>query len=74
MPYMYVINSPGGYGKTNLFTAILSAVRSKGKIALAVAPTGLAAENMEGGRTCHSRFKIPIPTLHDSVCEITAQS
>ncbi len=71
---LYVINSPGGYGKTFLFTAILSAVRSKGKIALAVAPTGLAAENLEGGRTCHSRFKIPIPTLEDSVCEIPSQS
>ena len=71
---LYVINSPGGYGKTFLFTAILCAVRCKGKIALAVAPTGLAAENMEGGRTCHSRFKIPIPTLQDSICEIPSQS
>ena len=71
---LYVINSPGGYGKTFLFTALLYAVRCKGKIALAVAPTGLAAENMEGGRTCHSRFKIPIPTHQDSICDITSQS
>ncbi len=56
---IYLINSPGGYGKTFLFTTILSAVRAKGKIGLAVAPTGLAAENMEGGKTAHSCFKIP---------------
>ena len=69
-----LINSPGGYGKTFLFTTILSAVRSKGKIGLAVAPTGLAAENMEGGKTAHSCFKIPIPISVESMCNISAQS
>ncbi len=71
---VFLINSPGGYGKTFLFTTILYAVRSKEKIALAVAPTGLASENMEGGRTAHSRFRIPIPISTESMCDISAQS
>ncbi len=49
-------------------------MRSKGKIGLAVAPTGLAAENMEGGKTAHSCFKIAIPISVESMCNISAQS
>ena len=45
-----------------------------GKIALAVASSGIAAELLEGGRTAHSRFKIPIPINESSVCSISAQS
>ena len=41
---------------------------------LCVASTGLAAQNLEGGRTAHSRFKIPIDIFDDSVCNIKAQS
>ena len=35
---------------------------------------GLAAQNLQGGRTAHSRFKIPIPIMEDSTCRIPAQS
>ncbi len=71
---VFMVNSPGGFGKTFLFTTILCAIRSKGKIGLAVAPTGLGAENLEGGRTAHSRFRIPIPISPESMCDISAQS
>ena len=56
----FVIDSPGGYGKTFLFATLAAHFRSKGEIVLIVASTGLAAQNLEGGRTAHSRFKIPI--------------
>jgi hypothetical protein len=71
---LFMVNSPGGCGKTFLFSAVLSGVRANGQIALAVAPTGLAAENLEGGRTSHSRFKIPIPINESSMCYIKAQT
>ena len=45
-----------------------------GEIALAVASSGIAAELLEGGRTAHSRFKIPIPVNESSVCSISLQS
>ena len=71
---LFVVNSPGGYGKTFAFTVLTAKIRSQGKIVLNVASTGLAAQNIEGGRTAHSRFKIPIPILEDSTCGIKAQS
>ena len=69
-----MVNFPGGCGKTFLFSTILAAVRAEGKVALAVAPTGLAAENLEGGTTAHSCFNIPIPITDTSVGAISAQS
>ena len=45
-----------------------------GKIALAEASSGIAAELLEGGCTAHSHFKIPIPIHENSVCTISLQS
>ena len=70
----FILNAPGGYGKTFLFQVIAAKIRSEGGIVLCVASTGLAAQNLEGGRTAHSRFKIPINILEDSMCNIKAQS
>ena len=71
---LFFLNAPGGYGKTFLIEALLSTVRGTGKIALAVASSGIAAELLEGGQTTHSRFKIPIPVNESSVCSISLQS
>ena len=71
---LFVVNSPGGYGKTFAFTVLTAKLRSQGRIVLNVASTGLAAQNIQGGRTAHSRFKIPIPIHEDSTCGIKAQS
>ena len=53
LPQQFVINAPGGCGKTFLFECISTYVRSKGLIALCCASTGIAAWNLEGGRTAH---------------------
>uniref|UniRef100_K3Y356 ATP-dependent DNA helicase n=1 Tax=Setaria italica TaxID=4555 RepID=K3Y356_SETIT len=50
----------GGTGKTFLWNAIISHLRSEKHIILAVASSGVAALLLPGGRTAHSRFKIPI--------------
>ncbi|PIA35178.1 hypothetical protein AQUCO_03600084v1 [Aquilegia coerulea] len=71
---MYFVDGPGGTGKTFLYRAILAHIRSKGEIALATATSGLAATMMPGGRTAHSRFKIPVPTLATSTCKIGKRS
>ena len=71
---LFFLNAPGGYGKTFLTEALLSSVRGMGKIALAVASSGIAAELLKGGRTAHSHFKIPIPVNESSVCNIPLQS
>ncbi|XP_055521948.1 uncharacterized protein LOC129716088 [Leucoraja erinacea] len=71
---MIFIDSPGGTGKTFIINLILSTVRAQGQIAIAVASSGIAATLMPGGRTAHSRFKIPIHVTEDSTCNINSNS
>ena len=59
----FFIDGPGGTGKTFLYDTLLAHVRGNGGIALAVASSGIAALLLEGGRTAHSRFKIPVNGL-----------
>ncbi|GBP72118.1 ATP-dependent DNA helicase pif1 [Eumeta japonica] len=63
---------PGGTGKTFITNLILAKVRSLGKLALAVASSGIAATLLAGGRTAHSTFKLPLTVSleKDSVCSI----
>ncbi|XP_074356297.1 uncharacterized protein LOC141695998 [Apium graveolens] len=63
-----------GTGKTFLWKTIISNLRSEGKIVLAVASSGIASLLFEGGRTAHSRFKIPIDVNENSTCDIKQQS
>ena len=60
----------GGIVKTFLWTTLLNSVRSKGKIALAVASSGIASLLLPGGRTPHSRFKIPLDISQSSMYSI----
>nr|GFC09906.1 ATP-dependent DNA helicase PIF2-like [Tanacetum cinerariifolium] len=52
----------GGTGKTYLHKTMSAALRSKGDIVLNVASSGIAAFLLEGERTAHSCFTIPINT------------
>ena len=73
-PLAVFVDAPGGTGKTYTFNAVLSAVRSERRVALAVAYSGIAATLLEGGRTFHSRFKAPLSPQATSMCAISAQS
>ncbi|XP_076945496.1 ATP-dependent DNA helicase PIF1-like [Bidens hawaiensis] len=73
-PGLFFIDGPGGTGKTFVYKALLAQVRSRGLIALATASSGAAANNMPGGRTAHSRLKIPINLNNNSMCKIKHQS
>ncbi|KAI9121211.1 hypothetical protein K1719_008244 [Acacia pycnantha] len=64
----------GGTGKTFLWNAFTSLIRSKGDIVLTVASSGIAATLLQSGRTAHSRFVIPIAVNEDSVCNINQNS
>lgn len=73
----FFLDAPGGTGKTFLINLLLAKVRSMGKVALAVASSGIAATLLEGGRTAHATFKIPLKNITDdltSVCYISKQS
>ncbi|KAG2210181.1 hypothetical protein INT45_004502 [Circinella minor] len=73
-PKVYFADGPGGTGKTYIFNALLDRVRHQGNIALAIATSGTAALLMEGGRTAHSLFKIPLDLDHTSFCSFTPRS
>nr|KAJ0223153.1 hypothetical protein LSAT_V11C200065140 [Lactuca sativa] len=74
IPGVFFIDGPGGTGKTFLYKALLANIRACGLIALATATSGVAANNMPGGRTAHSRFGIPLNLDNNSMCKITKQS
>ena len=44
------------------------------EIVLNVASSGIAALSLEGGRTAHSQFAIPINVVEDSMCSISVDS
>ncbi|CAK8534587.1 unnamed protein product [Lathyrus sativus] len=60
----------GGTGKTFMWNTLAVSIRYKHKIVLPVASSGIASLLLPGGRTTHSRFKIHVPTLHSSICNI----
>lgn len=57
---MFFLDGPGGTGKSFVLEQILADVRSNGNVALAVASSGIAAVLLTGGRTVHSRFRLPL--------------
>ncbi|KAG3037202.1 hypothetical protein PC121_g24109 [Phytophthora cactorum] len=71
---LFFIDGPGGTGKSTLLKHILEKVRLSGKIALAVASSGIASLLLMGGRTAHSTFKIPLRLNDTSTCSIYKQS
>ncbi|ESN99485.1 hypothetical protein HELRODRAFT_93087, partial [Helobdella robusta] len=71
---LFFIDGPGGTGKTFVFNALLCHVRRQGKFSLAVATSGIAALLLDGGRTAHSRFKIPLEIHYNSMCSIPVNS
>ncbi|PWZ41852.1 ATP-dependent DNA helicase PIF4 [Zea mays] len=71
---VFFVDGPGGTGKTYLYKALLAALCSQDKIAVATATSGVAASIMPGGRTAHSRFKIPLTIDDGAVCSFTKQS
>ncbi|XP_076898828.1 uncharacterized protein LOC143552506 [Bidens hawaiensis] len=56
--------------KTYLWKTLSASIRSKGEIVLNVALSGITSLLLEGGRTAHSRFLIPINLTEDSQCQV----
>lgn len=71
---MIFIHSAGGGGKTFVSNTIAAAVRSNRNVALCVASSGIASLLLSGGHTAHSRLKIPIPALENSIATIKHNS
>ncbi|KAI5428568.1 hypothetical protein KIW84_033531 [Lathyrus oleraceus] len=70
---VFFVDGPGGTGKTFLYRTLMASLRSRREIVLATASSGIAATLLPGGRTAHSRFKIPIDIQPSSICGIEKQ-
>ena len=71
---VFFVDGPGETGKTFLYNTLLAEIRGRGLSAIPVASSGIASELLDGGRTAHSTFKIPIPISDNSTCSISRQS
>ena len=71
MKGVFFVYGSGGCGKTYVCKTLIYKLRSLGKIVLSVASSGIAATLMPGGRTAHSRFKVPIVLDEDFSCSIS---
>ncbi len=71
----FFVDGLGDTGKTFLYSCLLSTVRAQGRVAIAVASSGIVALLLDGGRTAHSCFKIPVQALNNtSTCYISRDS
>lgn len=63
-----------GCGKTTLNMYIIRKLRRQGYIVLALASSGIASLLLPGGRTVHSRLKVPLQLKGGDVCNIVKGS
>jgi hypothetical protein len=71
---LFFLHGPAGTGKTFVYNTLCDSIRAQTKIVLCVASSGIAALLLSGGRTAHSRFKVPLDIHEDSVCAIPPTS
>ncbi|XP_071909650.1 uncharacterized protein [Coffea arabica] len=73
LSHSFFIDGPRGTGQKFLYRSLLATLRSQGHIAIAVATPRIAASILPGGRTAHSRFKIPLDFSKSKTCQLNKQ-
>jgi hypothetical protein len=71
---VFFLDSLGGSDKTFVYSVLLALVRWDGHVAIKVASFDIITFLLEGGRTSHLVFKIPITIGRDSMCSIPGHS
>ena len=73
---LFFLDAPGGTGKTFLINLLLATIRSRRNVAIAVASSGIAATLIDGGKTAHSAFRLPLNLNYSEtpLCNISKQS
>ncbi|XP_022233427.2 ATP-dependent DNA helicase pif1-like [Drosophila obscura] len=73
---LFFFDAAGGTGKTFVISISLATIRAQGRIALALASSGIAATLLDGGRTAQSALKLPLNMKADDnpTCNISKRS
>ena len=71
---LYILDGPGGSGKTYLYNALAKHMKIYNKICIATAKTGIAGTLLLDGCTYHSTFKLYPPIDETTVYNIIADS
>jgi len=72
--HLFFIHAAGGCGKTFFCNTIAAEVRRRGQVVLCVASSGITALLLDGGRTSHLHFKIPLSIHEDFVARLKCNS
>ncbi|XP_066922796.1 ATP-dependent DNA helicase PIF2-like [Clytia hemisphaerica] len=73
-PNVFFLDGPGGTGKTFTYNFLIRELLGMNKKIATCAWTGIAAILLDKGKTMHSLFKLPVPILDNSTCNVTANS
>ena len=73
-PRVYFVEGPGGTGKTMVYNTLIAAARAQNKEVASGAWTGIAGTLLRFGGTLHSLFKLPVPILETSSCNVSPTS
>lgn len=74
VPNAYFIDGPGGTGKPFVYKCLINSCIEMDYDVIPVAWTGIAAMLLPGGRTVHSRFKLPLILTDTSVSSLKVNS
>ncbi|XP_047145390.2 ATP-dependent DNA helicase pif1-like [Hydra vulgaris] len=68
------MDGPAGCGKTFTYNYLIAETRSRHIRTATAAWTGIAATLLKNGCTLHGLFKLPVPILETSTCNVTPNS
>lgn len=73
VPKCFFLDGPGGSGKTYLYTALTHYLRGEGRVVVAAATTGIAANLLLDGGTMHSTFKLVLQNNETTKSNLSAR-
>ncbi|XP_012561569.1 ATP-dependent DNA helicase pif1-like [Hydra vulgaris] len=71
---LFFMDGPAGSGKTFTYNYLFAEMSSRGVKSATAAWTGIATTLFTNGSTLHGLFKLPVPILDNSTCNVTANS
>ena len=71
---LFYLDGPAGTGKTFTYNYLISELLGRGMEIRTAAFTGIASTLLKGGMTVHKLFRLPVPILDKSTCNISPTS